>query len=355
MEFKVTLAKSRGELDGAAEESDDAAERMRDEEMAVGDDLQTVGVVHRIVGDQHHFRGNEDKERGETEGDPDNSFGSGTGGAGRSQRGSWHYSPLRWLDVMRGATRARGTNGFMFLSLMRSPRQRRRRRSPSRPASNHQHRPHFHRPTHNLPGRQCSTVTASRGTSAAASNRAQSSSRKARWKDTGPSCRTNGCHPTTPATHPNIRQARSDRSKSLINQPNCAVASIHRSNATISPSSRWCAVSELTTISTGFSGRYARASPVIHVIPNPFGVDSAAARAAYGFKSIPVNCTAMPCLRAQPAICRSRSPPPLPTSTMCTGPRNPCDCRFNQASVGRYPSNQRLTCSRLLRQSRNSS
>ena len=55
MEFEVTLAKSRGELDGAAEKSDDAAERMRDEEMAVGDDLQTVGVVHGIVGDEENF------------------------------------------------------------------------------------------------------------------------------------------------------------------------------------------------------------------------------------------------------------------------------------------------------------
>ena len=33
-------------------------------------------------------------------------------------RGSCHYSPLRWLDVMRGATR--GAKGFMVLSLPRS-------------------------------------------------------------------------------------------------------------------------------------------------------------------------------------------------------------------------------------------
>ena len=51
----MTLAESRGEMDGADEESEDAGERMRDEEMAVGDDLQTVGVVHRIVGDEENF------------------------------------------------------------------------------------------------------------------------------------------------------------------------------------------------------------------------------------------------------------------------------------------------------------
>src|SRR5271155_6013501 len=50
------------------------------------------------------------------------------------------------------------------------------------------HRPHFHRPTHNRPGRQRSTVTTSRGTSAAANTRTQSSFRKARRNDTGPSC-----------------------------------------------------------------------------------------------------------------------------------------------------------------------
>src|SRR5277367_6285222 len=98
----------------------------------------------------------------------------------------------------------------------------------------HSHRPHFHRPTHNRPGRHCSTVTASCGTSAAASRRAQSSFLKARRNDTGPSCRTSQCH----RTHPNIRLLHSDRSKSLINQPTCTVASIHLSSATISSSSR---------------------------------------------------------------------------------------------------------------------
>ena len=55
MEFQVTVANARGEIDGADEESHHAEERMRDEELAVGDDLQTVGVVHRIVGDEENF------------------------------------------------------------------------------------------------------------------------------------------------------------------------------------------------------------------------------------------------------------------------------------------------------------
>ena len=92
--------------------------------MAVGDDLQTVGVVHGIVGDEKNFRGDEDEERGETKEDPENGFRSGTAGAGREQRGNCHYSPLRWLDVMRGTTKARGAKGFMFLSLTRSFRMR---------------------------------------------------------------------------------------------------------------------------------------------------------------------------------------------------------------------------------------
>ena len=96
---------------------------------------------------------------------------------------------------------------------------------------------HIHRPTHKPPGRQCSTVSAFCGTSAAVSNRTQSSFRNARRKDTGPSCRTNRCHPTILSSHLNIRQLHSDRSKSLMNQPTCAVASIHRSSAMISSSS----------------------------------------------------------------------------------------------------------------------
>src|SRR5271170_7057591 len=85
---------------------------MRDEELAVGDDLQTVSVVHRIVGDQEKFRGDEDEERGEAKGDPENGFESGTAlrsgtaGAGGDLRGSCHYSPPRWLDVMTGATKS---------------------------------------------------------------------------------------------------------------------------------------------------------------------------------------------------------------------------------------------------------
>ncbi len=83
MKFEVTLADARGEIDGADQESEGSSEYMRDEEMAVGDDLQTVGVVHGIVSDEENFRGNEDKERGDAEGDPENGFGPGTGGAWR--------------------------------------------------------------------------------------------------------------------------------------------------------------------------------------------------------------------------------------------------------------------------------
>jgi hypothetical protein len=100
-------------------------------------------------------------------------------------------------------------------------------------------------------------------------------------------------------------------------------------------------LSELTTISTGLSGRYSRASPVTHAIPSSFGVDSAAARAALGFKSIPVNSTAMPRLRDQAEICCSRFQPLQPTSTMCTGPPNPGGSRFSQARsrlISRQPA-----------------
>jgi hypothetical protein len=55
MELEVTLADSRGEIDGADQKSEDSGECMRDEEMAVGNDLQTVGVVHRIVSDEENF------------------------------------------------------------------------------------------------------------------------------------------------------------------------------------------------------------------------------------------------------------------------------------------------------------
>lgn len=55
MELEVTLADSRGEIDGADQKSEDSGEGMRDEEMAVGDHLQTIGVVHRIVGDEEQL------------------------------------------------------------------------------------------------------------------------------------------------------------------------------------------------------------------------------------------------------------------------------------------------------------
>src|SRR5580698_9411253 len=55
MELEMTLADSRGEIDGADQESEDSGECMRDEEMAVGNDLQTVGVVHGVIGDKKNF------------------------------------------------------------------------------------------------------------------------------------------------------------------------------------------------------------------------------------------------------------------------------------------------------------
>ena len=55
MELEMTLADSRGEIDGADQESEDSGECMRDEEIAVGNDLQTVGVVHGVIGDKKNF------------------------------------------------------------------------------------------------------------------------------------------------------------------------------------------------------------------------------------------------------------------------------------------------------------
>ncbi len=55
MEFQVTLAKARRELQRTGQESDDAGKRMRDEEMAVGNDLQTVGLVHVVISDEKKF------------------------------------------------------------------------------------------------------------------------------------------------------------------------------------------------------------------------------------------------------------------------------------------------------------
>src|ERR1700733_1176472 len=122
MELEVALANPRGKIDGAGEKSEDSGECMWDEEMAVGSDLQAVGVVHRIVGDEEQLRSNEDKERVETKRNPENSLESGTGGAGRSQSGNWHYSLLIWLDVTRCAMRATRPRGLMSLSLTRHVR-----------------------------------------------------------------------------------------------------------------------------------------------------------------------------------------------------------------------------------------
>jgi len=55
MEFQITLADPRREIDGADQESEDSGERVGDEEAAVGDDLQTVGVVHGVIGDEKNF------------------------------------------------------------------------------------------------------------------------------------------------------------------------------------------------------------------------------------------------------------------------------------------------------------
>jgi hypothetical protein len=124
MEWEVTLADPRGEIDGADQESEDSGECMGDEEMAVGDDLQTIGVVHGVIGDEKNFRSDEDKERSEAKEDPESDFKSGTLGTGCKQRGGCHYSPLRWLDRPRGAARAKGAKSFMLLSLTRSFRMR---------------------------------------------------------------------------------------------------------------------------------------------------------------------------------------------------------------------------------------
>ena len=55
MEFQITQAKARRELNRAGHESDHSGEHMRDQELAVGDDLQTVAVIHGIVGDEKNF------------------------------------------------------------------------------------------------------------------------------------------------------------------------------------------------------------------------------------------------------------------------------------------------------------
>jgi hypothetical protein len=52
MKLEIALAKSRGKLDGTAQQSDEPEEHMWDQKMTVRDDLQTVGVVHGIVGEK---------------------------------------------------------------------------------------------------------------------------------------------------------------------------------------------------------------------------------------------------------------------------------------------------------------
>lgn len=82
--------------------------------MAVGDDLQTVGVVHRVIGGEKNFRSDEDKERSETKQDPHDRFESGTIGGGLDQGGRCHHSPLKCIDVMTGATKARNAGNFIL-------------------------------------------------------------------------------------------------------------------------------------------------------------------------------------------------------------------------------------------------
>jgi hypothetical protein len=55
MEFEMTLANPRGEIDGANQESEDSGKRMRDEQLPVCDYLKPIGVVHRVVSDEENF------------------------------------------------------------------------------------------------------------------------------------------------------------------------------------------------------------------------------------------------------------------------------------------------------------
>src|SRR5208282_680054 len=61
----------------------------------------------------------EDKKRRDTKRDPENGFKSGTAGSRYRQGERCHYSTLRWLDVMRCATRAAGAICFTSLTLTR--------------------------------------------------------------------------------------------------------------------------------------------------------------------------------------------------------------------------------------------
>jgi hypothetical protein len=55
MEFQVTLAKARRELQRPGNQSDDTGECMGNKKLAVGDNLQTIGVIHRVIGNQKNF------------------------------------------------------------------------------------------------------------------------------------------------------------------------------------------------------------------------------------------------------------------------------------------------------------
>ena len=125
------------------------------------------------------------------------------------------------------------------------------------------HRPHFHRPTHNRPGRQRSTVAIPRGTSAVDNRRAQSSFRKARRNETGPSCFTIGCqghqpkHPITPL-----------RPFQIVDKPTQLHGRFHppqqRDDLLILVHIMCLVVSSLR-YSSGLFGRYSIGSPVTHV------------------------------------------------------------------------------------------
>ena len=166
---------------------------------------------------------------------------------------------------MRNAMRATVLKGFMFPGLTRY----------FRVTDLTSTAPHTIVPAANV-----RTVTDSRGTPAVASSRTQSSFLKARRNDTGPSCRTNRCHLINPATHPNILLVHSDRSRSLINQPNCS-SRFHppQQRDDLLILQMMCHQRTHDNIHRLLRPIH-QASPVTHAIPSSFGVDSAAARAA---------------------------------------------------------------------------
>ncbi len=55
VEFKVTFADPRGEIDGADQESEASGEYVGDEETAVGDDRKTVGGNGGVIGDEKYL------------------------------------------------------------------------------------------------------------------------------------------------------------------------------------------------------------------------------------------------------------------------------------------------------------